>query len=64
MYFLVKRQPIFHRFGKYVQSTHDLPDVPAPSSKMKTQKTVPGAILGACPKAAGGRFQFNVLHIQ
>lgn len=55
---LVKLSPIFHTFSKHVQSVYDAPDVTAPSRKMKNQKTVPGAILGPCPKAASGRFYF------
>lgn len=55
---LIKLSPIFHTFSKHVQSVYDSPDVMAPSRNMKNQKTVPGAILGPCPKAAGGRFYF------
>lgn len=52
-----KTMPISHRFGKcnlyntaHVWQLHQ--------AKGKPSKTVPGAILGACPKAANGRFYF------
>lgn len=51
--FSCKITAIFHTFDKYVQSIHDLPDVTAPSRKMKNQKRYQVPFLGLVQKQPG-----------